>query len=240
MSRRLFGLLLIALLAGCQSQTATPLPTPTPLTLEITPALDWLKPMIAECAVEIPALALTVRSKAQTEQSLEGADILLQWSETASDQGYTLKLGEDQLAIIVHPENPVEEMNKAQLTAIYSGTLTNWSNLSESSGGDIHLWVYPPSEDSQILFGSQILAYDEIVTTALLAPNPDTMLEAVRGDAQAIGLIPARMLDSTVKSIALIDYANSDLTAPILTVTAEEPSGLTREWLLCVQEKIQP
>ncbi|MHB8931933.1 MAG: substrate-binding domain-containing protein [Bellilinea sp.] len=240
MSRFLFGLILIASLAGCQNQTATTLPTPTPLTVEITPALHWLKPMMAECAVEIPALALTVRSKAQTNQSLDDADILFQWSETASEQGYILKLGEELLAIVVHPENPVEEMDKAQLTAIYSGTITSWSELSDSGVGIIQPWVYPSSEDSQILFGSQVLANEEIVTTALLAPDPDTMLDAIREDPQAIGFIPARWLDSSAKSIPVIGYANSDLTAPILAVTGEEPGSLTREWLLCVQENMQP
>jgi len=240
MSRLLSGLILIALLAGCQNQTAVPMPTPAPLTVEITPALHWLKPMMAECAVEIPALALAVRSKAQTDQSLDSADILFQWSETASEEGYTLKLGEDRMAVIVHPENPVEEMNKAQFTAIYSGKIAGWSELSDSGGGNIQPWVYPSSEDSQILFGSQALADDEIVTSALLAPSPDATLEAVREDPQAIGFIPARWLDSSVKSFPIIGYANTDLTAPILAVTGDEPGGLTRDWLLCLQDKIQP
>lgn len=242
MSRLLSGLILIALLAGCQNQTAVPMPTPAPLTVEITPALHWLKPMMAECAVEIPALALalTVRSRAQTDQSLDGADILFQWSETASEEGYTLKLGEDRMAVVVHPENPLEEMNKAQLTAIYSGKIASWSELSDSGGGNIQPWVYPSSEDSQILFGSQVLADDEIVKTALLAPSSDAMLEAVREDPQAIGFIPVRWLDTSVKSLPIIGYANSDFSAPILAVTGDEPGGLTRDWLLCLQDKIQP
>lgn len=240
MSRLLSGLILIALLGGCQKQTTVPMPTPAPLTVEITPALHWLNPMMAECAVEIPALALTVRSKAQTDQSLDGADILFHWSETASEQGYTLKLGEDHMAVVVHPENPVEEMNKAQLTAIYSGKIVGRSELSDSGSGNIQPWVYPSSEDSQILFGSQVLAYDEIVTTALLAPDPKTMLDAVREDPQAIGFIPARWLDSSVNSIPVVGYAKDELTAPILAVTGDEPGGLTRDWLLCVQGKIQP
>jgi len=240
MSRLISGLILIALLAGCQNQTTTPLPTPAPLKVDVTPALGWLKPMMAKCAAEFPMLSLTVSSNPQTDQSLEVADILFQWSKTASVQGYTLKLGEDHLVVIIHPENPLKEMDEAQLAAIYSGTLSNWSDLSDSFNGDIQPWVYPSGDDSQTLFDSQVLSYDEIMQTALIAPDPASMSAAIGKDPSAIGIIPSRWLDSSVKLIQIIGYANTYLTAPILAITGEGPGGLSRDWLLCVQDKIRP
>lgn len=240
MSRILLGLILIGLLGGCQSKTAVSPPSPTPLVIEIAPALDWLRPEMADCASQTPTLSMTVQSASQQDQSLENADILLRWSESIAANGKTLKIGEDYLAVIIHPDNPLQQMDEIQLAAVYSGAISDWETLPGSLSGEIHRWVYPPNDDSQILFDSKVLAEDEIVLTAMIAPSPEGMLDAVREDPHAIGFIPARWLEPSVKPVPIYGYAKSDLTMPILAVTDGEPSGFIRDWLLCVQDTIQP
>lgn len=240
MSRILLGLILIGLLGGCQSKAAVSTSSSTPLKVEITPGLDWLRPEMADCALQTPILSLTVRSASQQDQSLGNADILLRWSESLAGDGKTLKIGEDSLAVIIHPDNPLQQMDDTQLAAIYSGAIGDWESLPGSLSGEIHRWVYPPDDDSQILFDSKVLAEEKIVLTAMIVPDPEGMLDAVREDSHAIGFIPARWLEPSVKPVSISGYTKSDLTMPILAVTDGEPSGFTRDWLLCVQDKIQP
>ena len=68
----------------------------------------------------------------------------------------------------------------------------------------------------------------------------EAMLEAVANDPQAIGFLPTRWLNQSVKPIEILDFQNNDLLLPILAVTKSEPTGLTRDWLLCLQEQINP
>ncbi|PXF57612.1 MAG: hypothetical protein C4B59_14895 [Candidatus Methanogaster sp.] len=39
-------------------------------------------------------------------------------------------IARDGIAIVVHPENPVDGLTMAQLQGIYTGEITNWGNVS--------------------------------------------------------------------------------------------------------------
>lgn len=43
-------------------------------------------------------------------------------------------LAYDGIAVIVHPDNPVEDLTLAQIADIYTGKLTNWAELGGSEG----------------------------------------------------------------------------------------------------------
>lgn len=233
-------MILAGLLAGCRVQSsATPLPL-VPLDVKITPTLDWLRPSMAACAVENPAISLTVQSADPADQSLDAATILLRWTDAGTENGQTFKLGEDHLAVIVNPDNPLVGMDLAKLTAVYSGAVVDWLELAENTSGVIQPWVYPAGDDTQTLFGNTVLPFDEITGTARIAPDPETMLASVNSDPLALGLVPARWLDGSVKEIEITDVSERDWTLPILATTAQKPEGPTRDWLLCVQDKIEP
>src|SRR5574340_1043323 len=240
MSRWVGGIIIAGLLAGCQGQVETTPQPIIPLEVQITPALDWLRPTMAACAVENPNLSLIVDSTNLADQTLETAGVLLRWTDADADQGKTFKLGEDRLAVIVHPENPLEEMYVSQLAAVFSGSTFDWSGLQQGASGAIQPWVYPSGDDAQSLFDNNVLPFDELIGTARIAPDPQTMLEAIGSDPLAIGMIPSRWLDSSVKAIKITGTAEQDWTLPILAVTADDPTEPVRDWLLCIQDKIEP
>ena len=238
MSRIWIGLILIVVLAGCQVQPeATPAELDR-LQIELTPALDWLRPSFASCAADVPGIALTVETTFQAEQSLEQADILFRWSSSPPTSGEALKMGMDTLVLIVNPQNSLSELTIEQLAGIYSGNLTNWDK--PASAGNIQAWVYPEEEDAQIIFARLLPSEMKIVRTARIAPDPRAMLEAVASDRNAIGFIPARWLDSSVKVVSITGGLDENWSVPILGVTANMPSGPVRDWLLCVQNQMQP
>lgn len=240
MSRWFSGLIIVGLLAGCQGQVETTPQPIVPVKVQITPALDWLRPSMAACAEENPDLSLTVQSANLTDQTLDTAGVLLRWTDADTDQGKTFKLGEDRLAFIVHPDNLLEEIENSQLAAVFSGSTLDWTELQQGASGAIQPWVYPTGDDAQALFDKNVLPFDELIGTARIAPDPQTMLEAVGSDPLAIGYIPARWLNSSVKAIKITGDTEQEWTLPILAVTANEPAGPVRDWLLCVQDKIEP
>ena len=239
---RIFVLALVAgLITGCAIQpSADPAPTPMTLRIGITSSLEWLRPDLAECAQLTPGLTLSVRFNEVKAQSLEDSDVLLRWSNLAPASAAPFEIGKDSLAVIVNPDNPVDTLDAARLKDFYTGQATAWTDPEGTPLGSVQTWVYPAGEDTQILLTATLLADSPITTTARIAPNPAAMLEAVAADPLAIGFLPARWLDSTVRKISITGYASDQWTLPILAVTRPEPSGITRDWLLCVQGQIEP
>ncbi|HAL17756.1 MAG TPA: hypothetical protein DCP32_13735 [Anaerolineaceae bacterium] len=239
---RVFILALVAgLITGCTTQpSADPAPTPMAVRVEITSSLEWLRPDLAECAQQTPGLTLSVRFNEVEAQSLEDSDVLLRWSNLAPASVAPFEIGKDSLAVIVNPDNPVDTLDASQLKDFFTGQATVWTDPEGAPLDSVQTWVYPAGEDTQILLTTTLLADSPIATTARIAPNPAAMLEAVAADPQAIGFLPARWLDSTVRQISITGYAGDQWTLPILAVTQSEPSGITRDWLLCVQDQIEP
>ncbi|MFZ3080464.1 MAG: hypothetical protein WA109_12355 [Bellilinea sp.] len=237
---RVFILALVAgLITGCAIQPpGDPASTPMAVRVEITNSLEWLRPGMAECAQQTPGLTLSVRSTVVEEQSLEDSDVLLRWSSLAPASAVPFEIGKDSLMVIVNPDNPVDTLDVAQVKDFYTEQATDWIDAEGAFLGAVQAWVYPAGDDAQSLLSSTLLADSPIATTARIAPNPAAMLEAVAADPLAIGFLPARWLDSTVRQITVTGYASDPWTLPILAVTRSEPSGITRDWLLCVQDKI--
>lgn len=239
MSRILLFMLITGLLAGCAvQQTSVPAITPQVLRVEISSTLEWLRPEMAECVQPSPGLRLSVQTIALPEQSLNQADLLLRWSDQPVTDGFAFELGEESLAIIVHRDNPLEAMDLSMVKDMYYGQVTIWPGTDNATRDAIHQWVLPADSEAQGLFERVVISNSQVIRTAKIAPTPAAMLEAVMDDPQAIGFLPTRWLDSSVRSIELSNSPVDKLIMPILAVTAAEPTGLTRDWLLCVQERI--
>lgn len=239
---RIFILALAAgLITGCAIQpSANPAPAPLAVRVEITRSLEWLRPDLAECAQLTPGLTLSVRSTVVADQSLENSDVLLRWSNLAPASAAPFEIGKDSLAVIINPDNPVDTLDAARLKDFYTGQATVWTDPEGASLGSVQTWVYPAGEDTQILLTTTLLADSPITTTARIAPNPAAMLEAVAADPLAIGFVPFRWVDPSVKAVSVIGYAKDTWTMPLLAITESEPDGIVRDWLLCIQDQINP
>jgi hypothetical protein len=75
---------------------------------------------------------------------------------------------------------------------------------------------------------------------AFITGDPQQMLSAIAADQGAIGFIPVRWLDSTVRSVTISNIDSASLSFPVLVLTPTEPSGAFRTWLSCVQEFLYP
>src|SRR3990172_9766449 len=241
MSKLLLLAIIAGLLTGCVSpQAVDPVATPQVIRVEVSSALDWLRPGMAECALQAAGLRLLVDTVPFPRQGLTDTDINLRWSNQTVSDGFAFELGEDMLTLIVHPDNPVEALELSVVKDIYYGQITAWPGGDDAAGAAVQPWVFPDDSEAQGLFERVLVSNNQIIRTAKIAPTPEAMLEAVANDPQAIGFLPTRWLNPSVKPIEILDFQNNDLLLPILAVTKSEPTGLTRDWLLCLQQQINP
>ncbi len=237
----------LLVLAGCQPDTdTTTLPAPETWRVQVTPALRWLGPVFNECTRQSPGIALLYDEEPASALDLDRADFALSFSQPVKDAGYTAILAQVNVAVIVNPTNPVLQLNRTSLEAIYGGKAVAWADVLQKdcpgcasfAKNGIKPYVYGEGDDFGLGFSDLFPGLSLRVLSAVLAPDPEAVRQAVASDPQAVGIIPVPTVDSSVRQVAINDVPADHLRVPLLLSTPSEPAGAKRSWVLCVQQKI--
>ena len=160
-------------------------------------------------------------------------------------------IARDAIAVIVNQENPVSELTLQQISDIYSGEITNWSEV----GGDDRPIVKLSRETNSgthVYFLETVLRLGNsenktlISTDTLLLPSSEGIISEVRSNPNAIGYDGLGYVPEDVKTIAIAEEAGgayvlpaietvNDKTYPIARdlymYTNGEPTGIVKEYL---------
>ncbi|WP_240452186.1 phosphate ABC transporter substrate-binding protein [Virgibacillus sp. YIM 98842] len=111
----------------------------------------------------------------------------------------------DGIGIIVHPDNPVSDLALEDITSIFAGEITNWS---EVGGDDADIVVISREDGSGTrgAFTDIVLGDAELVDSALIQNSTGAVAEGVANDPNAIGYVSVGAMDDTVKGL-LVDGA---------------------------------
>ena len=259
-------LLASMLLAACGSP-ATPAPGPgsdqptattasEPVASEITVAGSTSVQPLAEVLAEAymgahPEIRITVQgggSSVGVKSAAEGTVDIGTASREVKDEELAefpdlqvFTIARDGIAIVVHPDVPLEALTKDQVKGIYEGSITMWS---EVGGPDAAIVVVGREEGSGTrgAFGSLIMDDEEfaMVGTAILQPSNGAVRTTVSTTPNSIGFISFGYLDGSVKAVA-IDGAEATVenalsgeypvVRPFNMLTIGEPSGAVKDWL---------
>ncbi len=218
--KRLFLLLTFSLLlAGCAAPaTETALP-PASRTIDIyaSPAArPWLSDFFA-CARAFPAPDTTLRST----DDPSAAAVRIQLGEPGKDDGTSYQIGSDDLLVVTHRQNLLQNLDAAQTREIFSG---------RGLPAGVQVWVYAAGEDIQRIFQKEVLGEAVLSSLAKLATDPQQMSDTLNSDPNAVGILPRRwkMGDSRI----IFTLAN----LPVLALTSGEPDAALRQWMGCMQE----
>lgn len=227
------GLMLLALNACQPAPTAEPMPTASTLVVNVSPELRALTEQFQTCAKGLPNTGLALVDSAEPAAA---AAITLRWGADPAPQGYAAVIGEEDLAVVVNPENALERISLEDLRSIYQGALFEWEN----GAGEIEAWSYPPGADSLRQFEAAVMQNTPVNRRAAgIVPDPSAMVETVASSPAAIGFLPKRWLSDEVKTLTVEGLPPESLRAPILAISSSEPRGTPRAWLICLQEALQ-
>ena len=150
-------------------------------------------------------------------------------------------IARDGIAIVAHPDVPVDALTKDQVRDIFAGTITNWS---EVGGPDKLIIVVSREEGSgtRAAFEEMVMGKDGpvIVDTAILHPSNGAVRTAVSTTPDAIGFLSFGYLDDTTKSLKVDGAAPTPdnaangsypIVRPLNMLTNGEPSGVANAWL---------
>ncbi len=246
-TRKFFLALVILALAACQPviNTST-LPPPETWRVQVTPALRWLGPVLNECTRQVPGIALLYDEESVSSLDLGKADFALSLGEPVEGAAYSAVLGQVGVVVIVNPANPVAQLERASLEGIFNGKIVTWGDLPQqdcpectsAEKSEIRPYVYAAGDDFGQGLSDLFPGLSQRLPAAILAPDPEAVRQAVAADPQAVGFIPAPVLDSSVRAAKLSDAPADSLRIPLLLSTQAAPAGMKRSWVLCIQQNL--
>lgn len=223
---------LLAVFAACAPPPAAI--TPQIVTIHYAfSARPWLAEMY-DCADELPGLALQAEERPASFLDPLAADLILRLGAPPRLDTLAYALGEEELVIVVHDDNPVERLTLEQAAGLFGGRIRNWKEVGGLDSA-VRVWAFNQGEDVQQALQAALPGGGRITTSARLAQSIEEMAAAVSSDPAAIGFLPAQMAGGRARPVRL--EGQDGLRLPALLIVGKEPQGSLRELIACVQSK---
>ena len=129
-------------------------------------------------------------------------------------------LGLDGIAVIVNPANRISELRKDEIRRIFTGDITDWSQVGASHGA-IKIYARDDQAGDFDAFNSLVMAGKPLASSARRFEDSNALTEAVSGDPNGIGFISLPYVHNA-KSIAVSEKGTEALKPTRLTVAAED------------------
>lgn len=219
---RLAGLGLLLFTTACGEATVEPRVLRVGVSADASP----VGPALMACAPEAETMQMLVEA-APPVATVEDYDLLIRLG-TGEGTGFAAKIAEEEIVVVLNPSNPMRSITRQAAAGIYSGRISDWSDLGGNMGS-IAAWTGLEGEEARELFEAEALGGASVGGNTRLAGSPQQLLAAVAADPAAVGLLPAALADERVRTVDI------GLQAPVLALAPAEPEGPARQVLACLQ-----
>ena len=232
-----------SLSAGChprKTETAS-------LTLAGSTSVQPFAELLAEAYMsQHPGQSINVQgggSSAGIEAALSGvAQIGMSSRQLLPGEKALLKavlIAQDALAVVVHPSNPVGDFTEEQVRGIFTGQLTDWSQVGGAPGA-IHVIMREEGSGTRASFEDMLMDAQEPTVRAIVQDSNGSVRETVAQDPAAVGYISLGLVDDRVKAVSIEGMVPSvdnvlagkyRLVRPFLFLFSGEPRGEAKAFL---------
>jgi phosphate transport system substrate-binding protein len=155
----------------------------------------------------------------------------------------TTVIGNDGIAMIVHPSNTVSSLTPEQVKKIYLGNYTNWKELG-GSDSTIVVIGRDSASGTREFFTEKVMEKADTIPGMLEKNSNGAVKQTVAQTPGAIGYVGLGYLDNDVKALGL--NVNGEVIAPtvsnvldgkypvsrpLLMLTKGEPQGLAQNYI---------
>lgn len=218
-------IILAALLTACGTDIPAPADNREVETVQISPAAQPAAAAVQACAAEIDTVVFRVvmRYPSQAEDGL-----LIRLGEPPEGAAFMAQIGNEQLGVVLHPDNPAGSLTSEEIRGLFSGRTASWADLG---GGDlpVKVWVPLAGDEVRVAFEREVMSGLPMAADAGLAPDAAAMVETVSADPEAVGLIPAAWPHDGLRMIL------PGVRLPVLAVLGGDPEGPAAELVACLQ-----
>ena len=203
------------------------------------------------CASSLPEIGLTTTETTADRLDSTRIDFALRFgaepdpAQNTPSPFFAAVLSSDTIVLVVNPSNPITSLTLQQISTIFSGQVTQWSDLDAQkstpqpteTGLAIQVWSYPAGDDVRQVFDQAFMQGLTPSEQPYLAPDPGAMLEAISKNPGAIGYLLKSQGTAAVRAVNILGNPSFNLTQPVIALSLKEPQGNARQMLLCLQGK---
>ena len=151
----------------------------------------------------------------------------------------------DGIAIVVHPSNPVNELTLSQLKEIYTGKISNWSQLG-GKNQKIVVISRDVASGTFECFNKLVLKKQRVRPDALLQASNAAVASTIKRTKGAIGYVGLGYLSSEVKALKIEGVLPSEdtvlkgtypISRALFMYTNGKPKGLAKDFVGFVLSK---
>lgn len=140
----------------------------------------------------------------------------------------------DALAVVVNPKNPISNLTRTQLEAIFRGKITNWNQIvdpvTKRRGADKKIIVYSreTSSGTYEFFKTSVLREKNYMAGVLSMPATGAIIQSVSQTEGAIGYVGMAYINPHVKALS-VSYDNKNFVYPNMTSGRQHRYPIVRE-----------
>ncbi len=227
-------------ITGCAPVLPTLPPAPAETIIQHTPDLRYIESQIQACSLANSPLPVLVNEYPITRMNAQSADITLVYEKPVDPNLPAYQIGEDQLVVIINPQNKVSSIPLVILHGIFQGFITHWDavdpSITQDISGVIDIWGYKQSDELQIIIENRLNEAKHLNTQINLADYPEVVKEMVAKNPVSIGVITQAYLTDEVKAVKIDGLPEQDLSLPIVAQTRGQPGDRQVNLLTCLQQ----
>lgn len=158
-------------------------------------------------------------------------------------------IGQDGIAVVVHPSNEVDDLTLEQIKDIFAGKITNWSEVGGANAGITGV-TREEGSGTRGAFEEIVMGDAEISPQLIVQNSTGACKTTVAGDSNAISYISLAALDQDVKAVKVngaevttenIVSGDYVVARPFIYVTDGAPAGVAKAYLdFVVSPEAQP
>jgi phosphate transport system substrate-binding protein len=175
-------------------------------------------------------------------------------AEANGVEPYEIQIATDALSVVVHPSNPVSELRIAQLSAIYTGEITNWNEIggndveivaiARDTNSGTHVFFKEhvvqmkglPTEDKSLEYGGDVLMLPSTAEgVSQVASNPNAIfypgLGYVTEEVKPLAIKQTADSTGVLPSVQTALDGTYPIARPLLFYTDGEPTGVIKDFI---------
>lgn len=216
--------LMALLLAACGGASNAPAEE---MRIALSPAAQPVTPALLDCLPQDDNVNVRVETIFPSQLDFGEYDFYIRLGAPDERPAFAAQIATERVVLAVNAAQTVQALTASQAAELLSGRVENWAQL----GGDDEavLLFAPPQSDEARRALEALLLRVPLSGQAIIATDPQTLLDNVAANNGAAGILPAAWADESVRAIDL------DISLPVLAIGAAAPQGAARSVLACLQ-----
>ena len=241
MARKDIGVILclmgLLFFVGCNRHAAEPA---GPVHLRVAGSTS-MQPLVEELAQAYAERHKHATISVDGRGSLLGIELVRQgevdigmtsWKGPETASLWSTPIALDGIAIVVHPQNPVEGLTLLQLKDVFFSQVWNWQNVG-GQAGEIVVVSRENGSGTRAVFEELVMQGQRVTPTAVVMPGSQAVVGYVAEHPEAIGYVSMGQLSDQVKVLRIeeviptpksVRQGEYHLLRPLFLITRQEPT----------------